>query len=192
MLAKFASPAIQGEYFLALAIATPVVLFFGLELRGALVADAGNQFTFGTYRALRRRMMLAAAVLLGGYLVWDVARRGPPGSEIVILGGVFAARIIWTLAEVGWGVYQRRERLGWLAFSMGLRGLATIVPFAALLPLYGWLYRSGRLAPARLADGTALAVVLHALGFAAVWLLYDRPSETLPRLSANRSSVSEA
>jgi len=43
---------------------------------------------------------------------------------------MFAARIIWTLAEVGWGVYQARERMDWLAFSMGLRGLATIIPFA--------------------------------------------------------------
>jgi O-antigen/teichoic acid export membrane protein len=192
LLAKFASPAIQGEYFLALAIATPVVLVFGLELRGALVADAGNQFTFGTYRALRRRMMLAAGVVLGGYLVWDVVWRGPSGNEVVILGGVFAARIVWTLAEVGWGVYQRRERLDWLALGMGLRGLAIIVPFAVLLPLYSWLQRGGHMGPGRLADGTAWAVVLNAVGFAAVWLLYDRRRVLDPQrvdLSTNRASI---
>ncbi len=175
LLAKFASPAIQGQYVLAVALATPVVLFCGLELRSALVADAGSQFALGTYLALRRWTLLVAAVVLLGLLGWQATDHASQASFLLILAGVFAARLGWAWAEVGWGVYQRRERLDLLAVSVGLRGLVAILPFALLLPLYAALKASGRVAPDRLAEGTALAVVIHALGFAVVWLFFDRP-----------------
>lgn len=181
LLAKFASPEIQGQYFLALAIATPVVLFFGLELRGALVADAGNQFTFGAYWVLRGLTMLPATVVLLGFLVWQAVFWEAHASYLIILGGVFAGKIVWSLAEVGWGTFQRRERLDLLAASVGLRGLALILPFAAFLPLYGWLADSERISPSRLADGTALAVSLHALGVTLALFLFDRPRVLDPR-----------
>lgn len=175
LLAKFASPAIQGQYVLAIALATPVVLFCGLELRSALVADAGSQFALGTYLALRRWTLLVAAVVLVGLLGWRATDHASQASFLLILAGVFAARLGWAWAEVGWGVYQRRERLDLLAVSVGLRGVVAILPFALLLPLYAALKASGRVGADRLAEGAALAVVIHALGFAGVWFFFDRP-----------------
>jgi len=96
-------------------------------------------------------------------------------SYLLILGGVFASKVIWSLTEVGWGTFQRRERLDLLAVSVGLRGLTLIVPFAVLLPLYAWLTHTGWVAPKQLACGTALAVLLHAVGVAVVMLIFDRP-----------------
>lgn len=191
LLAKFASAEIQGQYFLALAVGTPVALFFGLELRGALVADAGNQFTFGTYRGLNHRMMVPAALVLAAFVVWQAAK-GSPTNYLLILAGAFAARIIWGLAEPGWGTFQRRERLDLLAGAMSLRGLALLLPFAVAVPLYHWLLGSGRISAGRLADGTALAVWLQAAGFVAVLLLFDRPRVLGPRvwdLTTNASRV---
>jgi O-antigen/teichoic acid export membrane protein len=175
LLAKFASPSIQGQYVLALALATPVVLFFGLELRSAFVSDAGQQFPLGTYFALRRRSLLGAAVVLLGVLAWQAAGTEPSASYLLILVGVFAARILWAWADLGWGVYQRRERLDLLGVSVGLRGVALLAPFALLLPLYAWLKASGRIPAARLADGAALAALVHALAFGILWLAFDRP-----------------
>lgn len=169
LLAKFASPEIQGQYFLALAIATPVVLFFGLELRGALVADAGNEFSFGNYRVLRRVMMFPAAIILLSWLLWQ-GMLGSPEPYLLILGGVFAAKIAWGLADLGWGTYQRRERLDLFATTVVLRGLTLIIPFGVLLPLYFF-----RISPEHRAEGTALAAVLHALGVALVLIFFDRP-----------------
>ncbi len=175
LLAKLASPSIQGQYILALALATPVVLFLGLELRSAFVSDAGQQFPLSTYLALRRRSLIGAAVVLLGVLAWQAAGTEPSTSYLLILAGVFAARIFWAWAELGWGVYQRRERLDLLGVSVGLRGVALLTPFALLLPLYAWLKASGHIAPQRLADGAALAALAHALIFAALWLMFDRP-----------------
>lgn len=181
LLAKFASAEIQGQYFLALAVGTPVAVFFGLELRGAFVADAGNQFTFGTYRGLNHTMMVPAALVLAAFVVWQGVQ-GSAVNYLMILAGAFAARIIWGLAEPGWGTFQRRERLDLLAGAMTLRGVALLVPFAVVVPLYHWLLSSGRIPAGRLPDGTALAVWLQAAGFAAVLLLFDRPRVLGPRV----------
>ena len=174
LLAKFASPQIQGQYLFALAVATPVILLFGLELRGAFVADVSNQFTFGSYHALRQVMLLPAALLLAGFVAWRAAT-ATPALCLLLLVGVFAAKIAWSAAEVGWGTFQRRERLDLLAASVALRGLTLILPFAVLLPLC-----AGSASPERRAQGTALAVLLHAAGTLLVWLLFDRP-RTLDR-----------
>ncbi len=181
LLAKFASPEIQGQYFLALAIATPVVLLLGFELRGAFVADAGNQFTFGTYRKLRQMLTLLASLALGGALAWQAASEPQP-HFMLILAGVFATKLVWTLADVGWGTYQRRERLGLFAATVILRGLTLIGPFAVLLPLYARWVSSGSVPADRLAEGTALAIVLHAVGSLLVLWLFDRPRVLDPRL----------
>lgn len=174
LLAKFATPEISGQYFLALAIATPIVLFCGLELRGAFVADAGGQFAFGTYRRLCELAMAPAAGALIAYVIWQAACGTAP-AYLLILAGVFAAKIVWAIAEVGWGTYQKRERLDLLAGSVGLRALTLIVPFAIFLPLLHWLCTTGRLGPSHLAYGTALGVLGHAVGVLAVLLLFDNP-----------------
>jgi hypothetical protein len=43
ILAKFAPSFVLGQVELSLAVATPVVLFCSLELRGAIVSDAANE-----------------------------------------------------------------------------------------------------------------------------------------------------
>jgi hypothetical protein len=165
--------------------ATPVVLFFGLELRSAFVSDAGQQFSLRTYFALRRRSLLGAVVVLLGILAWQ-ATTDASLSHLLILASVFAARILWGWAEIGWGVYQRRERLDLLGISVALRGVALLVPFAVLLPIYAGL----KVPPPRLVEGAALAAVTVALAFGALWFAIDRP-RVIGRAShpASRSSA---
>ena len=171
LLNKFASPDVTGQYFFALAVATPVVLLFGLELRGALVADAGGQFSVGAYHALRGRAMLAAAVVLAGVAAWRAVVE-PQTAFVLILVGVFAARLAWGVAEVGWGTYQRRERLDLFAVSYVLRGVVSLGPFAILLPYFAWYRRAGG---ETVAWATGTAVLLYAAGFFLVYVLFDRP-----------------
>jgi O-antigen/teichoic acid export membrane protein len=168
LLAKFGSPEILGEYFLALAIATPVVLLFGFELRGAFVADAGNQFTFGTYDALRRRLLLPAALVLGVVLLAKALTESH-WAYVVIFLGVFAQRLLWSVSEVGWGTFQRRERLDLLGLAAGLRGVAFLLPFALLLPFL----LDEATPPARRAQVAALALLLAVAGVGLVLWRFD-------------------
>lgn len=175
LLAKFASAEIQGQYFLALAIATPVVMFFGLELRAAFVSDAGNVHTFGTYDRLCRLMMWPAGVILAGVVVWRTLGAEDGWGPPLMLAGLFAGRVAWALSEVGWGTYQRRERLDLLAASVALRGVALLLPFAVLVPACHGLAARNVLAPARVADAAAVAALCYALGGGALLVYFDRP-----------------
>lgn len=174
LLAKFATPEIQGQYFLALAVATPILLWFGLELRPAFVADATGQFTLGTYRALRRYSLGLAALILIGAFLWQ-AQREPRPAYLGLLAAVFAARLLWAQAEFGWGTYQRRERLDLLAAAVGLRGLTLLAPVAILLFVWHQLSAPAGIGPDRLAAVVAAALAVHALGMAAIWVWFDRP-----------------
>lgn len=171
LLAKFASAEIQGQYILALAIATPVLQFFGFELRGALVADAGRQFTVGTYHALRRTLLIPAGVILAGVLALQVARSDGPAFA-AILASVFAMRLAWAVAEVGWGAFQRRERLDLVALAHTIRGLGLLVPLGVLL-LWPGLDR---------ALGAALGLGLAAVAYIVTYFVFDRPRTLDPRL----------
>ena len=53
MLAKLGTPETVGYYTLGLAYTTPVVAFFGLNLRVVQATDARNEFSFATYAGQR-------------------------------------------------------------------------------------------------------------------------------------------
>jgi len=169
ILAKYASAAIQGTYtYASIALAAPVVLFCGLELRAAYVADAGGEFTFGTYRLLRYLGMAVAAVVLLVVGLW-ITRHDPDLARARLILAVCAGRVVFGLAEVYWGVYQRRERLDLLAWSNALRGVVLLVPFVALAVLAPRCD-----SPRELLDLVTAAVLAYVLGWAVVWLLFDR------------------
>lgn len=164
LLNRCSSPDVTGQYFLGLAVATPVLLCFGLELRGALVADVRNEFTVGTYQALRGVMILPASVVLAtvAFLSWF---QGVAPGLVLVLVCMFALRLVWALAEVGWGTFQRRERLDLMCWAYALRGVALLLPAAILLPLYAKLRRDPAIAP-------MIGALVFGLQATAFWLIY--------------------
>jgi O-antigen/teichoic acid export membrane protein len=176
LLAKAASAEIQGVFlYTTTALAAPVVLFCGLELRAAFVADAGGEFTFGAYRALRTLGMGVAGVVLLVTVLWTTHAE-PSGPLIWMMLALCASRIVFHLAEVYWGIYQRRERLDLMAWSNALRGVAQLAPFAILFlwPLLAG--RAGEDTPDRkhLLQLTAGAISAYVIAWAAIWWFFDR------------------
>ena len=174
LLAKFAPPEVLGQVEFSLAIATPIVLFCSFELRGALVADAAGEFTFGTYRRLRSLMMILAGAVLLGIAVWEAVSEQNLAYTI-ILAGLCAGKIILSLAEIGWGLFQKRERLDLMAASAALRGLLMLAAFGLIVPIFAYLSRRGVITNEQIAGGAALAITLYALASLALLLLFDRP-----------------
>lgn len=173
LLKKFAPPEVVGQVVFSLAIATPIVVFCSLELRGALIADAAGEFTFGTYRRLRSLMVTIAAVVLLGVVAWQalVEQRL---AYVVILAGLCAGKLIVSLAEIGWGLFQKRERLDLLAASAAMRGLAMILPFALLIPLLAWWGGPAEATADRMAGGAAIAIVAYVAASITILLVFDR------------------
>ena len=181
LLAKFAGAEIQGTYtYASIALAAPVVLFCGLELRAAFVADAGGEFTFGAYRALRSIGMGVATVVLAGVALWTTRHEPSPARTWLILA-VCGGRVVFGLAEVNWGVFQRRERLDLMAWSNGLRGVALLVPFAVL---FLWRGRGGVGVAAPTMAAVAWAAGVYVAAWGAIWWFFDRPQ------AAGRGDVS--
>jgi len=174
VLAKFAPPEVLGQVQFSLAVATPILMFCSLELRAALVADAGGKFTFGTYRTLRATTSGLAAAVLGGVAVWEYVAEGSAAFAL-ILAGMVAGKLVLAQAEIDWGLFQKRERLDWLAASAALRGVTMLAAFAAFVPLYSFLSRRGLVTPERLVHGAVLAVGVHVLASVVILVGFDRP-----------------
>jgi O-antigen/teichoic acid export membrane protein len=176
LLAKYAGEQIQGTFtYTSIAWAGPVVLFCGLELRAAFVADAGREFTFGTYRALRTVGMGAATVVLLAVVLWTT-RTEASFPLVWMMLAVCAGRIIFHQAEVYFGVYQRRERLDLMAWSNALRGLTMLIPFAVLLlwPRVAHPDGPSDAPPQHLMRLAACACSLYAVAWTAIWWFLDR------------------
>ena len=148
-------------------------MFFSLELRGALIADAASEFTFGTYRTLRFVTTGMAAVVLLSVGVWEYVGERNAAFTIILLG-MCASKVVLSLAEIGWGLYQKRERLDLMAASACLRGVTMIVAFAVLVPLCYYLAQRGVIEPARIAQGAAMAILTYALASLVILLTFDR------------------
>lgn len=174
ILAKFAGNEVLGQYTYALAIATPVVLFCSLELRGALVADTRQDFTFGTYRALRTTMMLVAAVVLLGVVAWSASREARYGFTLV-LAGVSAVKVALFLAEVNWGAFQKRERMDLQALAVALRGIVAIALCALIVPAAYYASPTDDPSANRMATAAGSATLTAAVISVIILLTFDRP-----------------
>lgn len=173
LIAKFTNPEVYGRYFFANnALAQPIVLYFAREARAAYVSDARGLFPFGAYRALRRTTLAAAALVLAGALV-IVGWREPLAASIAMMAIVCLGRIVYFLAEVDWGVYQRRERLDLMAVSNAWRGVLMLACYAGGLGALTYFWRAGSLSTATYAWIVAACAAVHVAAWIGVWRLFD-------------------
>jgi len=156
LIAKLGSREMLGDYALALALATPVVMLSHLNLRAVLATDVREQHPFGDYLAVR---ISASALALAAVAVLAVLWRGHPevAWSILLLGVSLTAD---TTSDTFYGALQRRERMNEIAHSMIARGIFSLALLAAVL----WM--TGKLAP---------AVAALAAGRTLVLLAYDMP-----------------
>lgn len=130
-LARFTSVADVGRYALALAIAGPVFILTGLKLRQAQVTDAGAEYVFGQYLALRLASSLVgciAVVAIAGAFSFP-----PISVRVIIAIAVFKA--FESVIDICYGAMQQREQLHLVARSMAIRGVSGLSAFAGALVL---------------------------------------------------------
>jgi O-antigen/teichoic acid export membrane protein len=139
---------ILGQYALALAIATPVMMLSHLNLRAVLATDVAHRHPFADYLTVR---IGASLVALAALAVSSTS------SATVLLGASLAAE---SFSDLYYGVMQRNGRLDLVARSMILRAAVTLAGVAAAL----W-WRT---------DATTVAAALL-LARAATLIAYDLP-----------------
>jgi len=155
VVAQLGSPALVGQFALALAIAAPVFLLVGLNLRVVQATDSARVWSLTDY--LRVRHLLNGACLVACLGVGLLAGLEP--AMLAVLAVVAATKIAEALSQTYYGHLQRCERLDIVSWSLMLRSLLGATLFSAAFAVSGQL---------------AAAIVGQCLAWTAVALLFDR------------------
>jgi len=127
VLAKLGTPEMVGQFVLALAVTTPVITLFMLQLGVVQATDARREYGFGDYLALRLTTTALALVTIAGIALASGYRREI--ALVIVAAGVSAA--VDSISDIVYGLMQRRERMDRLAQSRIMRGALSVGALAA-------------------------------------------------------------
>ncbi len=156
-MAKLGTPEMVGVFGLALAITAPIVMFADLELRSVQATDAKREYGFGHYLGLRLiTSSMALLVIVGAGLI--VCGFTDTALVVIAMG---AAKVVESVSDVLYGLFQNRERMDRIAVSMVIKGVFALSALSTAVYLTGSAFWS---------------VVALAVAWALVLLAYDIPS----------------
>lgn len=157
VLARLADPETVGSFSLILAIAGPIFLIVGMNLRIVLATDVARRWRLEEYMLLRQILNAIAIVLT---MIAGLALRFH-GWQLVAVGVVSVAKSLEAGSQVFYGYFQFRERLDLVTRSLWMR--------AVLGPA---LFLAGFWA----SDKLAIAALGLVVGWGAAQLLLDQPN----------------
>ena len=154
VIAKLGSPALVGQFTLALAIASPVMMLAGMGLRIVQANDVAATRPFGLYLGLRMTSTaIAVAVIAAIALAGDYDH-----STIAIISILAIAKAAEALSEIIWGQLQQRELMSVIARSMVIKGALSVTSVLVVLAV---------------THDLVLATVAFACAWLATFALYD-------------------
>ncbi len=144
-----------GKFSLALAITTPIIMFFNLSLRSVLITDANDDY--GIHKYLELRNITSFFGLIAIALVCLFSTQSTEQITIIFLIGI--AKIFESNSDIYYGINQKRHRLDYIAKSMIARG---IIGFLCLAVIY--IFTRNLL----------YSVLLYTISWGVVYVFYDR------------------
>jgi len=172
VLAKLGTREMLGQFALALAIVSPVMICAGLSsLRIVQATDARAEHRFEDYLALRVVTSVGGFAVIAGILFFTNYSATTKGVVLILA----IAKAIENLSDVFGGLFQHHERMDLLAASTMLRGTLSLLAMAI------GLYFSG---------DVVVAVACFALTWALTLTFFDaRVSAALLGTSSDESSI---
>lgn len=128
VLVRLGSPAMVGEYSLALAIGAPVVMFTNLRLSFLLTSDASRTRPFSDYFSLR---VVANAIALFAIIIWATVG-GYRGATWLVIALIGVAKIAEAFSDMAYAYLGMRLRFREIATSLAIRGWGTVFLMAVL------------------------------------------------------------
>lgn len=128
VLAHAGSIVDVGRYGLTVALAAPVFMFFNLNLRIGQASDVMQNFPSGVYLALR-----IVTTVIAVFVCFGITAIGYDTDTMWFMVMVAAAKAAESFSDLCYGLFQQRERADLMARSFILRGLLTLLLFAAVL-----------------------------------------------------------
>ncbi len=159
-ISQLGDVAMLGRYGAGLAVCAPIVLLTNLGLRNAVATDTQREYAIADYRHARAAGALAAVVVLAVVVLarGDAARTT---ATIALVGG---SKLIESLSDLSYGIFQRHGRNDLVARSMIARAALGLAAFTATL----WQWRT-----------LEHALVAMCLAWLAVLVAHDRPHTRL-------------
>jgi O-antigen/teichoic acid export membrane protein len=123
ILVKLSTPENVGQFTLGLAVTTPIILFSNLQLRPIQATDVKRRFSFSNYLALRIITTIAAFFAIVS-LIFIIGYEKNTAFVILLIG---LAKSIESISDVYYGLLQQHERMDWIAISMILKGILSLL-----------------------------------------------------------------
>jgi O-antigen/teichoic acid export membrane protein len=175
VFAKLGSPTLVGHLVYGLALAAPVFVVAGLQLRSIQATDASNKHTPNQYLGLRAVTTFAALIvaIFIAAVMWTI------GSQSALIILVWAlSKAVDSGSDALYGLFQQSERMDYVGLSLILRGLLAVAIVAVL-------FRTTHSAP--------LALLGLVAGWSAVFILFDVPvARSLLRYRDRSTRASDA
>lgn len=124
LLVRLATPELVGTFALMLAIAAPVFMTAGMNLRLVQATDSAKRWRLEDYLTLRHILNLVAVVITVavGAAVID-------HSALLALAALAAAKAVESVSQTYYGFFQQWERHNYVAHSMIVRSVTGPVLF---------------------------------------------------------------
>lgn len=128
IIARFGSPEDLGSYSIALALISPIVLFFNFQLRTLLATDEENKFSFNQYLNGRVSHLVISYIIV--ILVSFVYSDNYYIRILVMVLGM--AKVIEALSDICLGYFQKIGKIDLIGKSQLFRGLLTVLIVGSL------------------------------------------------------------
>lgn len=135
LLAKFSEAAVVGTFALALAIATPITLFSGLQLQSVFITDVRREYSFQEYVHFRMMAIIFSIICITGI---GISLENSYNSAYVI-PIVGMSQGILSIREIYLAAMQKKERMDMVSHSNMLLGILSLSFFGLMLWLSGSL-----------------------------------------------------
>ena len=133
VVARLGSPVEVGVVTVVTALVTPIFLFAQMGMRDGHSVDDLDRFTRADYLALRLVSSLMAVGIIGVLIFTYLV---PSGVLVQATAAAFAlVKLFGAQTNMNHGIFQRAERLDFVAISMISRGLLGLLAFAVC---YWW------------------------------------------------------
>src|ERR1035437_5564427 len=113
LVAKLGGSEMLGQYALAVALTTPLVMLSHLNLRAVLATDVDGRQPFGDYVAVR--IAVSGLSVVGIAILALLSGHSRPLAAVILVTGL--AQSSETVSDIYYGAMQRRDEMDLIARS---------------------------------------------------------------------------
>ena len=128
VLAKLGNPQVVGQFALASAIITPVIMITNMQLRNVQATDAKKEYFLSDYMIVR-----LFSTIVAFFLILLILYFGHFGIAVFLTIVILAlAKSVESFSDVFYGFFQQHEKMSFMAKSMIIKGVLSVVVLGAV------------------------------------------------------------